>query len=141
MLVRIRERHRFADLRHLESDIDRIFRGAFGIGTPARGAVDVTSDADGVTVRAELPGVDPAKIGVTVENGTLTITAERTEEKRSDGTALLRERAYGKFSQALRLADDLDAEAISADCRDGVLSIRIPKRAAVKPRQIEVKVS
>jgi HSP20 family protein len=143
MLVRVRERHPFADLRHLERDIDRIFRGSFGIGTATRGprAVEVTPDADGVTLRVELPGVDPAKVGVTVENGTLSITGERSEEKRSDATALVRERAYGKFSHAFRVADDLDAEAISADCRDGVLSIRIPKRATVQPRQIEVKTS
>ena len=53
----------------------------------------------------------------------------------------MRERAYGKFSQKLHLSDDLDAEAISAEAKHGVLTLRIPKRPEAKPRQIEVKVS
>lgn len=139
MLVRVRERHPFADVWSLERDVDRIFRAAFGAPSRSPRAVDVSQDADGVTVRAELPGVDPAQIAVAVENGTLTITAERNEAQRSEGTALIRERSYGKFAQAFRLADDLDADAVSADCRNGVLTVRIPKRPEAKPRQIEIK--
>jgi HSP20 family protein len=139
MLVRVRERHPFADVWSLDRDVDRIFRAAFGAPTRGPRAVDVNTDAEGVTVRAELPGVDPAHINVAVENGVLTITAERNEAQRDEGTALVRERAYGKFAQSFRLADDLDADAVSADCRDGVLTIRVPRRAAAKPRQIEVK--
>jgi HSP20 family protein len=145
MLVRFRERHPATVAWNLERDIDRIFRAPFGFdcSLPTHGAspVDVASDAEGVTLRAELPGVEPSAIAVSVENRTLTITGKRNEEKRSEGDYLVRERTYGEFSHAFRLSDDLDSGAITADCKDGVLTLRIPKRAAVQPRQIEVKTS
>ena len=132
----------FADLRRLERDVDRIFNGAFGGARPAHRTpgLEVTSDAEAVVIRAELPGVDPSQIEVSVENGTLTIRGERREESRQ-ATPVLRERAYGAFAHSVRLADELDGEAISAECRDGVLTVRIPRRAATKPRQIDVKTS
>jgi HSP20 family protein len=145
MLVRFRERHPATAASNLERDIDRIFRGALGfdwsLPTRTASAVDVSSDAEGVTLRAELPGIEPSAIAVSVENRTLAITGTRNEEKRNDGDYLVRERTYGEFSHAFRLSDDLDSEAITADCRNGVLTLRIPKRAAVQPRQIEVKTS
>lgn len=139
MLVRIRERRPLASAWDLEGDLDRIFRSVFDWGTPARGPMDVAADAEGVTVRVELPGVDPAAIKIGVENGTLSIRAERSEEQRSEGRYHLRERAHGAVAHAFRLADDLDTEAISAECHNGVLTVRIPKRAEAKPRQIEIK--
>ena len=146
MLVRYRERTPF-DVRSLERDIDRIFNGAFGSAlgfawpTRGNGAVEVTPDADGVTVRAELPGVDPAKISIGVDNRVLTIRAEREDAKRENGRYRLRERAHGTFSYSVRLGADLDVDAVSADSRHGVLTVRIPKRAAAKPRQIEIQTS
>jgi HSP20 family protein len=126
----------------LQREVDSIFQRAFGVpfASSAGAAFDVEPDADGVTVRAELPGVDPAAIAINVEGRTLTISAERKSEERQNGAYRLRERAYGQFSRSLRLSDDLDAEAITADAKHGVLTVRIPKRAESKPRQIEVKV-
>lgn len=143
MLVHVRDRHPLVDLRGFERDVDRIVRSAFGFDWPAPSApaFSVVPDADGVTIRAELPGVDPNAVTIAVENRVLTLNAERSEEKRDAAGYRLRERTYGHFSHALRLADDLDADAVSAECRDGVLSVRIPKRAAAKPRQIEIKVA
>lgn len=142
MLVRS---YPFADFFALQHDLDRVFERTFG---PMRGApaavaapVSVATDADGVTLRAELPGVDPAAIAIGVEDRILTIRAERRVEKREGGRHQLAERRYGAFSQSLRLADDLDAEAISAKAENGVLTVRIPKRPEVKPRQIAVQVS
>jgi HSP20 family protein len=93
-----------------------------------------------VTVRAELPG-SAHNFKIDIEGRTLSISGERSTEKRENGAYQLRERTDGKFSQKLRLSDDLDAEAISAEAKHGVLTLRIPKRAEAKPRQIEVKVS
>jgi HSP20 family protein len=142
MLVRS---HPFANFFTLERDFDRIVERTFGfnraVPASAVAPVAVTPDADGVTVRAELPGVDPASITLAVENQVLTISAERCAEKRENGLPQLQERRYGTFTQALRLADDLDAAAITAKAEHGVLTVRIPKRAEAKPRQIEVKVS
>jgi len=145
MLVHVRDRRSAPDARSFQRDVDDVFRRAFGFdrlaGAPAASALEVVPDADGVTVRAELPGVDPANIKIDVEGRTLSISGERTTETRENGAYQLRERTYGTFSQKLRLSDDLDAEAISAEAKHGVLKLRIPKRAEAKPRQIEVKVS
>ena len=145
MLVRVRDRRPARAAWSLQRDVDDVFRRAFGFdrlaGAPAASALEVLPDADGVTVRAELPGVDPAAIAIGVEGRTLTIKAERNAEKRENGAYQLRERPYGALSHAFRLSDDLDAEAISAEAKHGVLTVRIPKRAEAKPRQIEVKVN
>ena len=84
---------------------------------------------------------EPDAAKVSVENGTLSIHAERREEQRADakGRYHLRERASGTIAHAFRLADDLNVEAITAECRNGLLTVRIPKRAETKPRQIEIK--
>lgn len=144
MLVHVRNRRPTLDARALQRDVDDLFR-AFGLGRPVAAPTAtpcaVSRDADGVTVRAELPGVDPAAIAVGVEGRTLTITAERAPEQRQNGAYQLRERPYGTFSRTLRLSDDLDTEAISAEAKHGVLTVRIPRRAEAKPRQITVTTS
>ena len=142
MFVHVRDARPTPSAGNLQREVDEVFRRAFGFDWAApASALEVQPDADGVTVRAELPGVDPAAIAIGVEGRTLTIQAERKAEKRENGADQLRERAYGTFSHAFRLSDDLDAEAISAEARHGVLTLRIPKRPEAKPRQIEVKVS
>lgn len=143
MLVHVRDRRPTHSAWGLQREVDDVFRRAFGFDravTPSS-ALEVQPDADGVTVRAELPGVDPAAITIGVEGRTLTIKAERSAEKRETGAYQLRERSYGAFSHSFRLSDDLDAEAVSAEAKHGVLTVRVPKRPEAKPRQIEVKVS
>ncbi len=142
MLVHVRTPRPTRDFSSFQRDVDDVFRRAFGYaGAPAASALEVVPDADGVTVRAELPGVDPANIKIGVEGRVLSISGERPTEKRENGAYQLRERTYGTFAQTLRLSDDLDAESISAEAKHGVLTLRIAKRAEAKPRQIEVKVS
>lgn len=142
MLLHVRERRPARRAWRLEREVDDVFRRALGFdwstGGRAAAPLEVIPDADGVTVRAEIPGVDPSAIAIGVEGRTLTITAERPAETRQ-GAYRLRERACGTFSRAFRLADDLDAEAISAEAKHGVLTVRIPRRADAKPRQIEVR--
>lgn len=145
MLVHVRSPRSAHGTWSLQREVDDVFRRAFGFdrlaAAPAASAIEVRPDADGVTVRAELPGVDPAAIAINVEGRTLTIKAERHDEKREKGAYQLRERVYGSFTHAFRLSDDLDADAVSAEAKHGVLTVRVPKRAEAKPRQIEVKVS
>jgi HSP20 family protein len=147
MLVHVRNPRPAASIWNLQREVDDVFRRAFGVdwdwpfAAPAASALEVLPDADGVTVRAELPGVDPAAIAINVEGRTLTIKAERHEEKRENGAYQLRERAYGSFSHAFHLSDDLDPDTVTAEAKNGILTVRIAKRAEAKPRQIEVKVS
>jgi len=145
MLVQVQERRPRADVRGLEQHVDRILRGFFadpGVPVPSASSnFEVTPDKDGITVRADVPGVEPSAINIAVNDRALTISGERTAENPSNGKYQLRERSYGKFSRTFYLSDDLDAGAIDAQCRNGVLTVRIPKRPEAKPRQIEVKTS
>lgn len=138
-------RHPFDDVMRFERDVDHLFRRAFPVGrsqtsTPAA-PLAILPDAGGVTVRAELPGVDPAAIAVSVDGRLLTIQAERQAMHPEGGRAHLQERSHRRLTHAFSLADDLDAEAISAKAEHGVLTIRIPKRTEAKPRHIPVQPS
>ena len=145
MLVHVHERNPRDLFWSLEHDVDRLFRSFWSdLGAPARTAsfrFEVTPDADGVTIRADVPGMEPSAIKIAVDGRTLTISGERSEEKRSEGRYRVRERQFGQFSRSFELTNDLDASTIDASCRDGVLSVRIARLPEAKPRQIEVKAS
>jgi HSP20 family protein len=145
MLTRVREQHPLFDFWGLENDVDRIFGGVFAEGNlPARSAsfgFEVTPEKDKVVIRAEVPGVDPSAIKISVNDDVLTVSGERAAQKRSEGRYHLRERSYGAFSRGFHLSEDLDSSAIEAECRDGVLTVRVPKRPEAQPRQITVKTS
>lgn len=133
----------FENLLRLQRDLDRIFRKPsydFGLAGPSvYPAVNVFSDKNGMVVRAEVPGINAEDIHLEVESGRFTLSGERKLEPREDGGYHRRERRVGKFSRMLRLPDDLDTHAAAAELRDGILTVRIPKAAAARPRQIEVK--
>src|SRR5262249_61337601 len=89
-------------------------------------------------VRAELPCVEPEQLSVTVERRRLTLSGERTPESPENGLYHRRERPWGKFSRALELPADLDVDRAEATFRNGVMTLRIPRAEAAKPRQITV---
>ena len=107
-----------------------------------RPALDVVDNDDSFLVQAALPGLAAEDIHVSVEDDVLTIKAERSEEhEESDERYLLRERSYGTFRRSVRLPDGVDAENVSAEIQDGVLSLTLPKREEYMPKEIEVKVA
>ena len=125
-------------------DFDRIVRRTFGTGFgPASTALPMDSvRRDGeLVLRFDVPGVDPEKIDVTVDRGVLTVSATREEARTEDESPVVRERLFGSFRRRIRLAENLDADAIEASNNDGVLEIRIPVREEAKPRKIEVGTS
>jgi HSP20 family protein len=125
-------------------DFDRIVRRAFGTGFgPASTALPMDSvRRDGeLVLRFDVPGVDPEKIDVTVDRGVLTVSATREETRTEGESPVVRERLFGSFRRSIRLAENLDADAIEASNNDGVLEIRIPVREEAKPRKIEVGTS
>jgi HSP20 family protein len=123
-------------------DFDRIVRRAFGSASfgPALPMDTVRRDGE-VVLRFDVPGVDPDKIDVTVDRGVLTVSATREETRAEGESPVIRERLFGSFTRRVRLSDNLDAEAIEASNRDGVLEIKIPVREEAKPRKIEVGTS
>ena len=144
MLTRVRE-HPLFDFWGLDADVDRIFGSVFAEGDfPTRSAsfgFEVTPEQDKVLIRAEVPGVDPSAIKIAVNDHVLTISGERSPAQPTEARYHLRERSYGAFSRSFYLSDDLDTAAIAAECRDGILTVRVPKRPEAQPRQIEVQSS
>jgi HSP20 family protein len=104
--------------------------------------VDITEDDKEYLIKAELPEVKKDEVKVAVENGVLTITGERKFEKEEKNKKYHRvERAYGSFVRTFIVPDDADADKVSAEFKDGVLKVHLPKSEKAKPKQIEVKVA
>lgn len=101
--------------------------------------VDIEEYADRFALYVDVPGVDPAGIEVTLEQGVLTISGNRSAAELPEGVERRRvERASGRFHRRFTLPDTADAEGVTANGRNGVLEISIPKRAASQPRRIAV---
>jgi HSP20 family protein len=105
-------------------------------------AVDIyETDSHEVVIKAELPDVKKEDIGVTVENNVLTLTGERKQEQSAKREQFQRvERRFGSFSRSFTLPTSVDAGQIAASYKDGVLTIRLPRREESKPKQISVNV-
>jgi HSP20 family protein len=104
-------------------------------------AVDIKEEADRYVLIADLPGVSPDQIDVTMENGILTLHGERRTEAglKREGYKRI-ERVQGSFYRRFSLPDTADAEGISARCSNGVLEISIPKKSLRQPKRIVVSV-
>lgn len=101
--------------------------------------VDVKEEANRFVLYADIPGVDPKNIQITMENGVLSIRGERTEETKEEKEGYSRvERMKGVFYRRFALPDTADSDNISAHGEHGVLEISIPKREKAKTRKIEV---
>lgn len=127
--------------RFLNDRVSRVFDGR-GKEISARSwspAVDIYETPDELVFDTELPGFERDQIDINVEEGNLSITAERTLDERSENNFQRRERFYGKFHRSFQLPPFADAEKISASLKDGVLTIKAPKREEARPRQIKVE--
>mgnify|MGYP003313185327 CR=1 FL=1 len=95
-----------------------------------------------VIVGQELPGIKKEDLDVTVDDGVLAITAEHNDNQEQTGKSqfIRQERSYGKFVRSLRLGANVDEDTITAEYRDGVLHITLPKAKEVQPRKVEVSV-
>ena len=130
------------NLVNLQSELDNFLRrplgidfGTFGVFPPT----NVFTDEHALVIRSEVPGVAPDGVNVTIERNTLTISGERKPDAEGKGSFHRRERRFGKFSRSLRVPTDYETENATAECKDGLLTIRIPKRAEAKPRQVQIK--
>lgn len=140
----------FGELLSMQREVERLAR-RFGLwgetsATSSEVAwmprVDVKAEGDDVVVYAEVPGLKPEDIDVSVTDGILTIKGERKAEfeKEQEGW-MIRERSYGLFERSIALPEASDAKNIRADYKDGVLEVRIPKAAeALKPKTHRIAV-
>lgn len=142
----------FRDLAVLQDRMNRLFNDVHGharrddevLGT--RGswvpAVDIYEHEGALVMKAELPDMQRDDIDVSVENQTLTLRGERRLESDVKQESFHRiERAYGGFSRAFTLPATVDASQISAEYKNGVLTVRLPFREEAKPRSIKVEVA
>lgn len=103
--------------------------------------VDITEDEKEFVVKAELPEVKKEEVKITVEGGVLSITGERKFEKEEKGKRYHRiERGYGSFYRSFTLPDAADSTKVSAEFKDGVLKVHVPKTERSKPKTVDVKV-
>jgi HSP20 family protein len=101
--------------------------------------VEVSETDAHFQITAELPQVTQEQVKVTVDHGLLTLSGERTTPVRDEKSTLISsERVYGKFRRAFRLPEKVDAEAVSAAYKDGLLTITLPKKPEAKAREITV---
>jgi len=101
--------------------------------------VDIKEEAGRFVIYADLPGIDPQDIEVQMGKGILSIKGERKSESTAETERFSRvERRYGSFHRRFALPDSADPEGVTADGRNGVLEIVIPKRAETTPRRIQV---
>ncbi|MFZ1864689.1 MAG: Hsp20/alpha crystallin family protein [Polyangiales bacterium] len=118
---------------------DHFFGGRGLAKQPFRVAVDIREEDDAFYVDAEVPGVAAQDVKVDVEKNVLTISGERRAEKDETEDSYRRvERYYGTFSRSFTLPETVSADNIHADLKDGVLTLRLPKKEAPKPRAIPV---
>lgn len=104
--------------------------------------VDIAEDEKEYLVKAELPEMKKEEIKINVQDDVLSISGERKYEKEEKGKKYHRvERAYGSFMRSFTLPEDADGSKVSAEYKDGVLKIHLPKSEKAKPKAIEVKVS
>ena len=123
--------------RDFQRQFDRMARHA--LGQNAAMPLDVVRHDSDVTLRLDVPGVDPDSIEVTVDRGVLSVSVKRQEERTENDKFFVRERTMGTFTRRLRLPENLNAEAVEASYDHGVLEVRIPVLEQAKPRKIEVR--
>ncbi|HZR82384.1 MAG TPA: Hsp20/alpha crystallin family protein [Candidatus Binatia bacterium] len=132
----------FRELDRMQGELDKVWSRANDSYAPGFPPVDVWANEDEALVTAELPGVEPDGIDISVTGEeTLTISGARRAapaEHDEGGTWLRRERGYGEFQRTVRLPFKVDSAAVEARFKDGVLSVKLPKSGAERPRRIAV---
>ena len=126
--------------------VDEVLRGLWDAGSEAVSsrswspAVDIHESADALTITAELAGLAPEEVEITVEDQVLTLAGERTFERETKGETLHRvERSYGAFSRSFTLPATVAADRVEAKFDRGVLTVTLPKAEASKPRKVRIQ--
>jgi HSP20 family protein len=143
----------FRGFYDMQSEMNRMFDEVFGDVARRSGrqqgdaptswapVLDVLQEDGDVVVRAELPGVRPDDVDITLHNGVLTISGERKAEEQREGSGYyVRERRYGSFRRSMTLPQGVDESSISARFDGGVLEVRVSGAAAVQePKRIQIE--
>lgn len=120
------------------ADFNRIFGQSSNDWRGGMMPMDVYEKDGTYTLRFDLPGVDPDDVDLTVENGSITVTAERAFEDTDGATWLVRERPTGSHSRQIRVGEAFDTSNVSASYDDGVLTVSLPLREDAKPQKVRI---
>lgn len=138
----------FDDLASLRESMDKLFEDVFARRprgqAPAiwQPAAEIFETDHEVVVRAELPGIDPKNVDITVTDDTLTIKGEaRAEQEEKGRNYYRRELRYGAFVRSLALPAEVKGDAAKASYKNGILEIRVPKSERARPKQVKVEVA
>lgn len=136
--------HPWRDLERMQREMNQAFSEAFATSRPAYApnypAINVWTNENGAVVTAELPGVNPEDIDISIVGQTLTISGVREPEDMGEDVKLHRqERGFGKFSRSFELPFLIDDAKVEAMFEKGVLHISLPRAEADKPKKIAVK--
>lgn len=140
----------WSDMARLQRELDQVFRppggGIRSMATQPFPVINVGSTPDAIEVLALAPGMAPDQLDVQMDKGLLVISGERKsdlpqaeEVERSKGNVYAQERFVGRFKRVISLPDDVDAQQVQAQSRNGLLHIRIPRSEAARPRRIQVQ--
>lgn len=133
----------WGELSSLHREVDRLFRDVTGWpGAEAAEfpAVNIWTNEDQALLTAEIPGVDPKELDITVKDNAVTIKGSRDADPLKEGEVRLRqERGVGAFARTFTLPFKIDGDHVKADCNHGILELTMPRAEADKPKRIAVK--
>jgi HSP20 family protein len=138
----------FRELERMRREMDRIWDSFFE-RRPARveeaaewfPTLDVSETKNDYVVKAELPGIDPKDIDISLTNDLLTIKGEKKQEKEEkEENYHVIERSYGSFTRSVRLPGQVQSDKINASFKNGVLRVTLPKTEEAKKKEIKIKV-
>lgn len=138
-------RNPFEELERMKSQMERMFEGLKGESAiyPGVGVfpmVNITEDKENYRIYAELPGIKPEELEISLTGSSLSILGERKIPSEGENVKYhRREREAGKFSRVISLPGQVEGEKVQATCTDGILTILLPKGEAAKPKQIQVQ--
>jgi HSP20 family protein len=134
----------FREMAQFQNELGRLFGGVANGQTTGAGsswvpALDAWETEDEIVYAFDLPGVAKDKLAIELEDGALTVTAERERDETADKDGFYRfERRHGSFARTIGLPQGVDESSVRADYRDGVLEVRVQKPKAPEPRRIQI---
>lgn len=143
MATELTERRAFPDFTEMRGRFDQMLRDmgvSDGFGHAWSPSVDVVRHAHEIVLRADIPGIKPDEVKISVQNGVLTVSGEHEEKSsKEEESYIRRERRYGSFSRSMALPPGIRAEDIEATTEDGVLEVTIPLPEDEQQGSVEIQ--